>query len=333
MVDLLIMSHPYNSNNNNNITSDQVSSEHGTHTERNSVMLSKDEVLDKLYNLLYSSNYTDIKKNDFIFHMKGLLLKMKLNGLGCLLEKNAESVYGSETLNFINEFLLYHRDCFPNGASTKDGLQLLLDIDAGIYDKTKTSIIREISQEWSNLYYDGSVSAANYITKVKNLIIRTKKYDCEMSEYEMKRRIMASMKKDYHKVKDIILLLNRGKLDVDFEEIYEIITNIYHEKEKEIAITCRFDKDPFARQFFRDKENYKKKKGIYNKRSNEGFAKNVSSNKPVVCYNCRQEGHIRPNCPELKEKEVKIKEIKLFNEREEITRHQVPLGLDWLRKF
>ncbi|KAH3898643.1 conserved putative CP/RdRp fusion protein [Saccharomycodes ludwigii] len=223
------MSHPYNSNNNN--TSDQVSSEHGTHTGRNSVMLSKDEVLDKFNNLILSFDNKCMDKSNFVPGMKMFIFRMKRDGLGCLLENDAESVLDPETLKMAGEFFLYFKKYFPDGFDSSNSLQILIDINAGIYDKTITSTVREILQEWFNLYYDGNVSAANYITKVKNLIAKTKNYHCEMSEYEMKRRIIASVNEHYPDFKNIILYQNSDKLNVDFEKIYEVIINLYEEKE------------------------------------------------------------------------------------------------------
>ncbi|KAH3903672.1 uncharacterized protein SCDLUD_001321 [Saccharomycodes ludwigii] len=233
------MSHPYNSNNNN--ISDQVSSEHGTHTGGNSDSLSNIEVLKKFNNLILSFDHKCMDKSNFVPGMKMFIFQMKCDGLGCLLENDAESVLGPETLKMAGEFFLYFKKYFPDGLNSSDGLQILIDINAGTYDKTKTSITREIFQEWSSLYYDGNVSAANYITRVKNLVARTKKYHCEMSEYKMKRRIIASVNELYPDVQNIISHQNNGKLNVDFEKIYEVITTVSKEKERK-AIESAFFK-------------------------------------------------------------------------------------------
>ncbi|SSD62072.1 uncharacterized protein SCODWIG_03834 [Saccharomycodes ludwigii] len=225
------MSHPYNSNNNN--TSDQVSSEHGTHTGGNSVMLSKDEVLDKFHDLVFSSDYTKMNDKNFIFYMKGLVFKMKRNGLGCLLEKNAESVLGLETLKIANEFLFIYKHEFQKTAYwfETNALQVLIDINADKYNTRNDSIIGKISCEWSDLYYDGKVSATDYINKVKNLVIKTKFYHHRMSEDNMKKKIIESVNEHYRDVENIISQQNNGELNVDFKKIYEVITTVSKEKE------------------------------------------------------------------------------------------------------
>ncbi|KAH3902028.1 uncharacterized protein SCODWIG_01723 [Saccharomycodes ludwigii] len=211
-------------NRNINNTSSLITSEYDTGTEEDCGNLSQKEIFDRFENLLFSDDMENMTEDTFIYHMKYLALQMEHNGLGCLLQYDAESVLGAELVEVINGFLLFFRAYFPPNFYGSNALGMLIDIKAGVYDEDNVSIVKDIIHEWSNLYYDGNVSIKRYIDKVKDLVLRTKVYFKEMSEDEMKIRIVDSLKKNYPNVEKLVFFKGASAANVTLEKIYIVIS-------------------------------------------------------------------------------------------------------------
>ena len=53
------------------------------------------------------------------------------------------------------------------------------------------------------------------------------------------------------------------------------------------------------------KNQHSRNSAVYSTKSNKGDVKstvNKSNDKEVVCYGCKEKGHIRPNCPKINNK-------------------------------
>ncbi|KAH3899520.1 uncharacterized protein SCDLUD_004966 [Saccharomycodes ludwigii] len=306
-----------NLNNKAGLIGDPDFSQYGDFAQDSNVVKDDKTIKRLLLTSYFTINERNVPRSNFRSFCKVFLDLVASRGLEYIFDVGPNGVRPSKTvIRCINNLFYQKQAYFPREFKDSQPYDMLVELANEDSDEDDEESYDSICREWKKLHYDGSQNAKIFKKSLLRLVAKTKASSAPMSDYEIKYRLIKSLKGAYANISDYIDYQYNGLENVKLEDILDIIVKRYDQYKKTKSVRSRVD-------------NEVKAYGRSHKHDDYGSMTESSTKAKIVCYSCNKEGHYKNECPSLIVKKDSFKsnastltkgKVKLVNNQENMTK-------------